>query len=72
MESSASSDVYKRQLPIAFGILRDKEKNDLGQATSIVEHKKFQTIDEVQKELDAMRDAEVIDITDNPNNPEKT
>lgn len=59
-------------LPIAFGILRDKEKNDLGQATSIVEHKKVQTIDEVQKELDAMRDAEVIDVTDNSNNSEKT
>ena len=42
-------------LPIAFGILRDKEKNDLGQATSIVEHKKVVTIDEVQRELESMR-----------------
>lgn len=51
-------------LPIAFGILRDKEKNDLGQATSIVEHKKVLTIDEVKQELDAMQ-AEVIDVTSN-------
>ena len=50
-------------LPIAFGILRDKEKNDLGQATSIIEHKKVLTIDEVKAELDEMR-AEVIDITE--------
>lgn len=50
-------------LPIAFGILRDKEKNDLGQATSIVEHKKVLTIDEVKAELDEMK-AEVIDITE--------
>lgn len=50
-------------LPIAFGILRDKEKNDLGQATSIVEHKKVLTIDEVRAELDEMK-AEVIDITE--------
>jgi hypothetical protein len=50
-------------LPICFGILRDKEKNDLGQATSIVEHKKVLTIDEVQKELDGLK-GEVIDITD--------
>lgn len=50
-------------LPITFGILRDKEKNDLGQATSIVEHKKVLTIDEVQKELDSIK-GEVIDVTD--------
>ena len=49
-------------LPIAFGILRDKEKNDLGQATSIVEHKKVMTIDEVQKELEDIK-AEVIDVS---------
>ena len=49
-------------LPIAFGILRDKEKNDLGQATSIVEHKKVLTIDEVQKELESIK-AEVIDVS---------
>ena len=50
-------------LPIAFGILRDKEKSDLGQATSIVEHKKVVSLDEVQKELDAMKATPVIDVT---------
>ena len=42
-------------LPVAFGILRDKEKNDLGQATSVVEHKTTITIDEVRQELEQMK-----------------
>ena len=42
-------------LPICFGILRDKEKNDLGMATSIVEHKKAATIDEVKIQLEEMK-----------------
>ena len=46
-------------LPITFGILRDKEKNDLGMATSVIEHKASLTIDDVRKELEAIkRDAE--------------
>lgn len=46
-------------LPICFGILRDKERADLGQAQSVVEHKRVITIDEVKRELDEMkRDAE--------------
>jgi len=41
------------------GILRDKERADLGQAQSVVEHKRVITIEEVRKELDEMkRDAE--------------
>jgi hypothetical protein len=50
-------------LPITFGILRDKEKNDLGMATSVVEHKGSVSIDDVKRELEAMKkgaiDAEV-------------
>lgn len=42
-------------LPVTFGILRDKEKNDLGQATSVVEHKTTITIDEVRQELEQMK-----------------
>lgn len=42
-------------LPIAFGILRDKEKSDLGQASSVIEHKKVLTIDEVRSELNSLR-----------------
>ena len=46
-------------LPICFGILRDKERADLGQAQSVVEDKRVITIDEVKRELDEMkRDAE--------------
>jgi len=54
-------------LPICFGILRDKEKADLGEATTITEQRKVVSIDEVQKELEAMKaesiPAEVTDIT---------
>ena len=35
-------------LPICFGILRDKERADLGQASTIIEHKKTVTIDDVR------------------------
>ena len=42
-------------LPITFGILRDKEKNDLGQATSVIEHKASLSIEDVRKELAEMK-----------------
>ena len=46
-------------LPICFGIFRDKERADLGQAQAVVEHKRVITIDEVKRELEEMkRDAE--------------
>lgn len=63
IEKLESDQIPAGVLPIAFGILRDKEKSDLGQATSIVEHKKVVTLDEVQKELNAMRETPHIDIT---------
>ena len=63
IEKLVKDEIPAGVLPITFGILRDKEKNDLGQATSIVEHKKVLTIDEVQKELDSIK-GEVIDVTD--------
>ena len=43
-------------LPITFGILRDKEKNDLGMATSVIEHKASLTIDDVRRELAQMKE----------------
>lgn len=55
IEKLESDEIPPGVLPIAFGILRDKEKNDLGQATSIIEHKKIVTIDEVNRELESMR-----------------
>ena len=42
-------------LPITFGILRDKEKNDLGQATAVIEHKATLTIDDVKAQLEEMK-----------------
>ena len=45
-------------LPICFGILRDKERQDLGQATQTIEVKRTLTIEEVKRELeDLKRDA---------------
>ena len=42
-------------LPITFGILRDKEKNDLGMATSVIEHKASLSIEDGRKELAEMK-----------------
>jgi hypothetical protein len=42
-------------LPICFGILRDKERADLGQASTIIEHKRTVTIDDVRADLEAMK-----------------
>ena len=42
-------------LPICFGILRDKERADLGQASTIIEHKKTVTLDDVRADLEAMK-----------------
>ena len=55
IEKLESYEIPPGVLPIAFGILRDKEKNDRGQATSMIEHKKVVTIDEVNRELETMR-----------------
>jgi hypothetical protein len=55
-------------LPITFGILRDKEKNDLGMATSVIEHKASVSIEDVRKELAEMKqtaiDAETTEASD--------
>lgn len=52
-------------LPITFGILRDKEKNDLGMATSVIEHKASLSIEDVRKELaEIKRSAIDADVTE--------
>ena len=52
-------------LPICFGILRDKERVDLGQATQTIEVKRTLTIEEVKRELEDLKrdavDAEVVE-----------
>ncbi len=59
IEKLDNDEIPAGVLPITFGILRDKEKNDLGMATSVIEHKASLTIDDVRKELEAIkRDAE--------------
>ena len=55
IEKLESDEMPAGVLPVTFGILRDKEKNDLGQATSVVEHKTTITIDEVRQELEQMK-----------------
>ena len=42
-------------LPICFGILRDKERQDLGQATQTIEVKRTLTIEEVKRELEDLK-----------------
>jgi hypothetical protein len=57
--------IASRVLPITFGILRDKEKNDLGMATSVIEHKASVSIDDVRRELAEMKkDAIEVDTKD--------
>jgi len=55
IEKLEKDEIPAGVLPITFGILRDKEKNDLGQATSVIEHKASITIDDVRKELEAIK-----------------
>ena len=62
IEKLDSDEIPAGVLPVAFGILRDKEKSDLGQASSVVEHKKVVTIDDVRNELASMR-SDAIDVT---------
>ena len=42
-------------LPICFGILRDKEMADAGKASTIIEHKKTLTVEEVRTQLEEMK-----------------
>ena len=55
IEKLEKDEIPAGVLPITFGILRDKEKNDLGMATSVIEHKASLTINDVRKELEAIK-----------------
>ena len=55
IEKLEKDEIPAGVLPIAFGILRDKERGDLGQASTVVEHKAVLTIDQVKRELDQMK-----------------
>lgn len=62
IEKLEDDEIPAGVLPVAFGILRDKEKSDLGQATTITETRNKITINDVKAELEAMK-ANAIDIT---------
>jgi hypothetical protein len=55
IEKLEKDEIPAGVLPITFGILRDKEKNDLGMATSVIEHKASVSIEDVRKELAEMK-----------------
>ena len=68
IEKLEKDEIPAGVLPITFGILRDKEKNDLGMATSVIEHKASVSIEDVRKELAEMKqtaiDAETTEASD--------
>ena len=51
-------------LPIAVGILVDKHRQAEGEPTQVIEVKRTATLDQVKKELDSLKQAEVIDISE--------
>ena len=51
-------------LPIAVGILVDKHRQAEGAPTQVIEVKRTATLDQVKKELDSLKQAEVIDISE--------
>ena len=55
IEKLDADEIPAGVLPICFGILRDKERGDLGQAQTVIEHKQTLTIDQVKRELDEMK-----------------
>ena len=55
IEKLEKDEIPAGVLPITFGILRDKEKNDLGMATSVIEPKASVSIEDVRKELAEMK-----------------
>jgi len=59
IEKLEKDEVPVGVLPIAFGILADKERQYQGEASAIIEHRQVVTIDEVRKELDAIKSSAV-------------
>lgn len=64
LEAIDEGKVPPGALGVTFGILRDKEKADLGQASQTIEVKKVATLDDVRGHLEALRkerDADIIE-----------
>ena len=55
IEKLEADEIPVGVLPVAAGIISDKARAYEGEATTIVEHRKTVTIEDVQSELDAMK-----------------
>ena len=65
IEQAEAGKIPSGALGITFGILRDKEKADLGQASQVLEVKKTASLEDVKGHLDALRrerDADIIEV----------
>jgi len=67
IEQASAGKIPPGALGITFGVLRDKEKADLGQAQQVVEVKKTASLEDVKGHLEALRaerDADIIEVDD--------
>lgn len=67
IEKVEADEIPAGVLAITFGVLRDKERLDLGQASQTIEVKKQVSLDEVKQHLDTLRaerDADIVDVTE--------
>lgn len=67
IEKVEADEIPAGVLAITFGILRDKERLDLGHASQTIEVKKHVSLDDVKKHLDTLRaerDADLVDVTE--------
>lgn len=62
LEKLEEDKIPAGQLAILFGILRDKEVRDQGQAVHTMEIRKRVSIEDVRSELEGMQMAEVVDV----------
>jgi hypothetical protein len=67
LEAVEANKIPPGALGITYGILRDKEKADLGQASTIVEVKKTASLEDVKGHLEALRKERDSDIIEVPN-----
>ncbi len=65
IEQAEAGKIPAGALGITFGVLRDKEKADLGQASQVVEIKKTASLEDVKGHLEALRkerDRDIIEV----------
>lgn len=67
IEQAQAGKIPAGALGVTFGILRDKEKADLGQASQTIEVRKTASLEDVREHLNTLRneqEAKIIDITE--------